>query len=71
LEALEFAERRTYRSLKRAWIGFRITYRRKEKQMNYYAEGIQKFEKQLGLAVTTFSDITEAVQMPQGPRAEE
>jgi hypothetical protein len=39
--------------------------------MNYYAEGIQKFEKQIGLAITTFSDITEAVQMPQGQRAED
>jgi hypothetical protein len=25
--------------------------------MKYYAEGIQKFQRQLGLAVSTFSDI--------------
>jgi hypothetical protein len=25
--------------------------------MTYYAEGIQKFQKQLGLAASTFSDI--------------
>jgi hypothetical protein len=69
---LELDERRTHRTLKRAWIGFRIEYREGDhEKMNYYAEDIQKFEKQLGLALTTFSDITKAVQMPQGQRAED
>ena len=54
----EYVERRTYRSLKRAWTGYKIAkkdaYRDK---MKYYAEGIQKFERQLRLPVSNFSDI--------------
>jgi hypothetical protein len=58
-----FGERRTYRSLKRAWIGFRIAYREGNlEKMNYYAEGIQKFERQLGRTVSSFSDILKTVQ---------
>lgn len=30
--------------------------------MNYYAEGIQKFERHLGLDVSSFSDILKTVQ---------
>jgi hypothetical protein len=30
----------------------------------YYAEGIQKFERQLGHAVSSFSDILKVVQQP-------
>lgn len=60
-----FGERRTYRSLKRAWIGFRIAYREgNEEKMKYYAEGIQKFERQLGHAVSSFADILKVVQQP-------
>jgi hypothetical protein len=60
---LEFTEIRTYRSMKRAWIGFRIAYREgNEEKMKYYAEGIQKFERQLGHAVSSFSDILKVVQ---------
>lgn len=48
----EHVERRTYRSLKRAWIGFKIAKREGNRdKMKYYAEGIQKFERQLGLAL--------------------
>jgi hypothetical protein len=54
----EYAERRTYRSLKRAWIGFKIAKEEdNHDKMKYYAEGIQKFERQLRLPVSDFSDI--------------
>ena len=57
------AENKIYRSLKRAWIGFRIAYREgNEEKMKYYAEGIQKFERQLGHAVSNYSDILKVVQ---------
>ena len=57
------AENKIYRSLKRAWIGFRIAYREgNEEKMKYYAEGIQKFERQLGRAVTNFSELLKVVQ---------
>jgi hypothetical protein len=55
---LEYVERRTYRSLKRAWIGFKIAKKEANRdKMKYYAEGIQKFERRLRLPVSTFSDI--------------
>jgi hypothetical protein len=42
---LEYVERRTYRSLKRAWIGYKIAKKDGDhEKMKYYAEGIQKFE---------------------------
>ena len=48
----------TYRGLKKAWIGFRIAKQTGDQEkMKYYAEGIQKFEKQLNLPVSSFSDI--------------
>jgi hypothetical protein len=54
----EYVERRTYRSLKRAWIGFKVAKREGNRdKMKYYAEGIQKFERQLRLPVSAFSDI--------------
>lgn len=54
----EYIERRTYRSLKRAWIGFKVAKREGDHdKMKYYAEGVQKFERQLLLPVSTFSDI--------------
>jgi hypothetical protein len=56
----EYVERRTYRSLKRAWTGFKIAKKDGDHdKMKYYAEGIQKFERQLRLPVSTFSDILE------------
>jgi hypothetical protein len=56
----EYVERRTYRSLKRAWTGFKIAKKDGDHdKMKYYAEGIQKFETQLRLPVSTFSDILE------------
>ncbi|CAN5302407.1 hypothetical protein BH18THE2_BH18THE2_25890 [soil metagenome] len=62
-QSSRFAENKTYRSLKRACIGFRITYREgNEEKMKYYAEGIQKFERQLGHAVSNISDILKVVQ---------
>jgi hypothetical protein len=55
---LEYIESRTYPSLKRAWIGFKIAKRESDHdKMKYYAEGIQKFERQLRLPVSNFSDI--------------
>ena len=55
---LEFAEKRTYRSLKRAWIGFKIAKKEgNHDKMKYYVEGIQKFQRQLCLPVYTFLDI--------------
>ena len=54
----EYVVRRTYRSLKRAWIGFKIAKREGDHdKLKYYAEGIQKFERQLRLPVSDFSDI--------------
>lgn len=56
----EYIERRTYRSLKRAWIGFKIAKKDGDHdKMKYYAEGIQKFERQLRLPVSAFSDVLE------------
>jgi hypothetical protein len=41
----DYVERRTYRSLKRAWIGFNIAKKEgNHDKMKYYVEGIQKFE---------------------------
>ncbi len=55
---LGYVERRTYRSLKRAWIGFKIAKQEgNHDKMKYYAEGIQKFQRQLRLPVSNFSDI--------------
>ncbi|HKG88246.1 MAG TPA: hypothetical protein VKA95_07955 [Nitrososphaeraceae archaeon] len=54
----QYVEKRTYRSLKRAWIGFKIAKQEgNHDKMKYYAEGIQKFQRQLSLTVSTFSDI--------------
>jgi hypothetical protein len=54
----ESVEKRTYRSLKRAWIGFKIAKQEgNHDKMKYYAEGMQKFQRQLGLIVSSFSDI--------------
>ena len=54
----EYIERRTYRSLKRAWIGFKIAKKDGDHdKMKYYVEGIQKFERQLRLPVSNFSDV--------------
>ena len=51
----EYVERRTYRSLKREWIGFKIAKKDgNHDKMKYYAEGIQKFERQLRLPVPNF-----------------
>jgi hypothetical protein len=54
-----YAKKKTYRSLKRAWIGFKIAKQEgNHDKMKYYAEGVQKFQRQLGIAVSTFSDIS-------------
>ena len=59
---LEYVERRTYCSLKRAWIGFKIAKQHgNHDKMKYYAEGIQKFQTQLRLPVSNFSDILKEV----------
>ena len=53
-----YAKKRTYRSLKRAWIGFKIAKQEgNHDKMKYYAEGIQKFQRQLRLPVSNFSNI--------------
>ena len=54
----DYIERRTYRGLKRAWIGFKIAKKDGDHdKLKYYAEGIQKFERQLRLPVSDFSDV--------------
>jgi hypothetical protein len=54
----EYAEKRTHHSLRRAWIGFKIAKQKgNHDKMNYYAEGIQKFQRQLRLPVSNFPDI--------------
>ena len=59
----EYVERRTYRSLKRACIGFKIAKKDGDHdKMKYYAEGIQKFERQLRLPVSNFSDLKEETE---------
>jgi hypothetical protein len=56
----DYFERRAYRSLKRAWIGFKIAKKDGDHdKMKYYAEGIQKFERQLRLPVSNFLDVLE------------
>jgi len=48
----------TYRGLKKAWIGLRIAKRERDiDKMKHYAEGIQKFEKQLNRPVSGRSDL--------------
>jgi hypothetical protein len=45
--------------LKEGWIGFKIAKQEGNRdKMKYYVEGIQKFQRQLGLAVSTFSNIS-------------
>jgi hypothetical protein len=54
----DYIERRTYRSLKRAWTAYKIAKKDGDHdKMKYYAEGIQKFERQLRLPVSNFSYI--------------
>lgn len=48
----------TYRGLKKSWIGLSIAKQEGDRdKMKYYAEGIQKFEKQLNRPVSSLSDI--------------
>jgi hypothetical protein len=55
-----YVESRTYHGLKREWFGFKIAKKDGDlDKMKYYAEGIQKFEKQLRLPVPNFLDILE------------
>jgi hypothetical protein len=54
----DYIERRAYRSLKRAWIGFKIGKKEgNHDKMKYYAEGVQKFERQLRIPFSDFLDI--------------
>jgi hypothetical protein len=54
----EYVKRRTYRSLKRAWTGFKIAKKDGDhNKMKYYAEVIQKFERQLRLPVSNLLDV--------------
>jgi hypothetical protein len=56
----EYVKRRTYRSLKRAWTGFKIAKKDADcDKMKYYAEGIQKFERQLRLPVSDLDILKE------------
>jgi hypothetical protein len=70
---LGYIERRTYRSLKRAWIGFKIAKKEgNQEKMKYYAEGVQKFQRQLGLAVSSFSGILEEeIEQPDSTKLNE
>lgn len=44
--------------LKKCWIGFRIAKAHEDRQnMVYYASGIQKFARQLGLEIPSFPDL--------------
>lgn len=53
-----FSVKSTYRGLKKAWIGFKVAKRKGDHdKMVYYAEGILKFQKQLGVPVSGFSDL--------------
>jgi hypothetical protein len=53
-----FTVKSTYRGLKKAWIGLRIAKQAGDKdKMKYYAEGIQKFEKELNRPISSFSDL--------------
>jgi hypothetical protein len=66
---LKYVERRTYRSLKSdgAWTGFKIAKKDGDlDKMKFYAEGIQKFERQICLSVSDFTDIFEEAM--NGPR---
>ena len=48
----------TYRGIKKAWIGLRIAKQAGDiDKMKHYAEGIQKFEKQLNRPVSGLSDL--------------
>jgi|SoiMethySBSTD1v2_1073268.scaffolds.fasta_scaffold833117_2 hypothetical protein len=54
----DYIERRIYSSLKRVWIGFKIEKNDSvHDKLKYYAEDIQKFERQLRLPISDFSDI--------------
>ena len=53
-----FTVKSIYRGLKKAWIGLRIAKQKGDRdKIKYYAEGIQKFEKQLNRPVSSFSDL--------------
>jgi hypothetical protein len=68
----DYIDRRTYRSLKRAWIGFKIAKKDcNHDKMKYYAEGIQKFERQLHLPVSAFSDILKENDLDSTKQKEE
>jgi hypothetical protein len=44
--------------LKKAWCGYKIAKREGDyDKMAYYSEGIQKFQKQLNLPVSSFPDL--------------
>jgi hypothetical protein len=48
----DYIERRIFSSLKRVWIGFKIAKKDSDHdKLKYYAEDIQKFERQLRLPV--------------------
>jgi len=50
--------RSTYHGLKKAWCGYKIAKREGDyDKMLYYSEGIQKFQKQLNLPVSSFPDL--------------
>jgi hypothetical protein len=68
----EYFERRMYRGLKRAWIGFKIAKKEgNQDKMKYYAEGVQKFERQLRLPVSAFSDILKENDLDSTKKKEE
>ena len=69
---LGHVERGTYRNLKRAWIGFKIAKQKGNyDKMKYYAKGIQKLQRRLGMAVSSFSDIVKANDLNSTRQKEE
>jgi hypothetical protein len=66
-----FTERSTWRVLKKAWTGFKIAKAKGDhEKMIYYAQGIQKFQKQLNAPLYSFSDLGIAEQT-NGDEAQE
>jgi hypothetical protein len=67
-----FTVKSTYRGLKKAWIGLRIAKRTGDiDKMKYYAEGIQKFEKELNRPISSFSDLMMEKQLSNANAVED
>ena len=48
----------TYLGLRKAWIGYKIAKAKGDRdKMIYYAEGIHKFQRQLNVPLSDFSEL--------------